>query len=83
MFLLYNLSSLCREKRSDWVLKAILFDLDDTLLWDEKSVKVAFETTCQLAEEQYGIQADDFEEKVREIARRQYATYDKIGRAHV
>lgn len=76
MFLLYNLSSLCREKRSDWVLKAILFDLDDTLLWDEKSVKVAFETTCQLAEEQYGIQADDFEEKVREIARRQYATYD-------
>ncbi|MFD2630185.1 HAD family hydrolase [Oceanobacillus kapialis] len=57
------------------MLKAIIFDLDDTLLWDEKSVKAAFETTCQLVESMYGIRAEAFESKVRDIARAKYASY--------
>jgi len=32
-------------------LKAILFDLDDTLLWDDRSVKEAFIATCKTARE--------------------------------
>ncbi|WP_042224396.1 HAD family hydrolase [Oceanobacillus manasiensis] len=58
------------------MLKAILFDLDDTLLWDKRSVEVAFETTCKLVQEKYGINAQDFEKKVREIARQKYASFD-------
>ena len=30
--------------------KAVLFDLDDTLLWDDHSVKEAFEATCAEAQ---------------------------------
>lgn len=30
-------------------LKAIMFDLDDTLLWDERSVREAFHETCLTA----------------------------------
>ena len=33
------------------MVKAIFFDLDDTLLWDKKSVETAFQETCRLAEE--------------------------------
>jgi putative hydrolase of the HAD superfamily len=58
------------------VIKAILFDLDDTLLWDEKSVKEAFRLTCLLAENKYGIDSDILEEKVRENARELYASYE-------
>jgi len=58
------------------MIKAIFFDLDDTLLWDQKSVSEAFRITCQLAEDKYGISPDLLEEKVRENAREIYATYD-------
>lgn len=58
------------------MIKAIFFDLDDTLLWDQKSVKVAFENTCKLAEEKYGIDAEKFEEAVRDAARSLYQSYD-------
>lgn len=30
-------------------IKTIVFDLDDTLLWDEKSIATAFERTCHEA----------------------------------
>jgi putative hydrolase of the HAD superfamily len=50
------------------LIKAIFFDLDDTLLWDQKSVKEAFVATCQLAKEKYGINPDEFEEL--------YSTYE-------
>lgn len=58
------------------MLKAILFDLDDTLIWDDKSIKEAFRATCKLAKDQYNIDSDLLEEKVRENARKLYASYD-------
>lgn len=57
-------------------IKAVCFDLDDTLLWDERSVREAFEATCQYAEQQSGIDAEQLELKVREAARSLYASYE-------
>ncbi len=36
-------------------MKAVFFDLDDTLLWDEKSVRTTFAETCLQAEKKYGL----------------------------
>lgn len=58
------------------MIKAVFFDLDDTLLWDQKSVKEAFVKTCKAAEEKYGIDPDRLEEAVRKEARELYATYE-------
>ncbi|WP_404451277.1 HAD family hydrolase [Virgibacillus necropolis] len=58
------------------MIKAILFDLDDTLLWDEKSVKEAFKATCELAKAKYAINPEMLEERVRENARKLYASYE-------
>ena len=58
------------------MLKAIMFDLDDTLLWDEKSVKKAFEATCKIAVEQYNIDPEQLEENVRAEAKKLYESYD-------
>ncbi|WP_100012021.1 HAD family hydrolase [Lentibacillus sediminis] len=58
------------------MIKAILFDLDDTLLWDEKSIKEAFKATCELAWKKYGINPVLLEEKVRENAQALYESYD-------
>ncbi|SDK22613.1 HAD family hydrolase [Sediminibacillus albus] len=58
------------------MIKAIFFDLDDTLLWDKKSVKEAFKATCLAAHDKYGIDASLLEEKVREKASEVYAGYD-------
>ncbi len=58
------------------MLKAIMFDLDDTILWDHKSVQEAFRATCQRAVEKYNIDADDLEERVRFHANKLYPTYD-------
>ncbi|GGB49153.1 putative uncharacterized hydrolase YsaA [Lentibacillus populi] len=58
------------------MVKAILFDLDDTLLWDKKSIKEAFKATCELAKAKYHIDSGLLEEKVRENARELYASYD-------
>ncbi|WP_226666557.1 HAD family hydrolase [Metabacillus litoralis] len=58
------------------MIKAIFFDLDDTLLWDQKSVKEAFVATCQLAEQKYQIDASKLEEAVRQEARELYSSYD-------
>ncbi|MDR4314877.1 HAD-superfamily hydrolase [Niallia circulans] len=57
-------------------IKAIIFDLDDTLLWDKKSVQEAFFKTCKLAEEKYTISAVRLEEAVRKEARALYEGYD-------
>ncbi|MFZ3577304.1 HAD family hydrolase [Virgibacillus sp. DJP39] len=56
--------------------KAIMFDLDNTLLWDEKSVKKAFQSTCLRASQKYGVDAEKLESSVRENARLLYASYD-------
>lgn len=58
------------------MIKAIFFDLDDTLLWDQKSIKEAFSSTCKLAQERYGIDPIQFEEAVREAARELYSSYE-------
>ena len=57
-------------------MKALFFDLDDTLLWDKKSVKVAFLKTCTFAENKTGIQAELLEKAVREEAERLYDSYE-------
>ncbi|AGK53966.1 HAD family hydrolase [Bacillus sp. 1NLA3E] len=58
------------------MIKAVFFDLDDTLLWDQKSIKDAFEATCKIAEERYGFNPEQFEEAVREAARTLYSSYE-------
>ncbi|MBU8878462.1 HAD family hydrolase [Bacillus sp. FJAT-29790] len=58
------------------MIKAIFFDLDDTLLWDQKSVKEAFTATCNIAGERYGVDPNQFEEAVREAARNLYSSYE-------
>jgi putative hydrolase of the HAD superfamily len=57
-------------------IKAVLFDLDDTLLWDDRSVKEAFEATCAYAEAKTGIPSARIEEEVRKEARELYSSYD-------
>ena len=58
------------------MINAIFFDLDDTLLWDQKSVKEAFVATCKVAEEKYGVDPEVLEEAVRKEARELYASYE-------
>jgi putative hydrolase of the HAD superfamily len=58
------------------MIKAIFFDLDDTLLWDQKSIKEAFVATCKVAEDRYGVDPDQLEEAVREAARDLYSSYE-------
>ncbi|MCZ0702235.1 putative hydrolase of the HAD superfamily [Natronobacillus azotifigens] len=57
------------------MITTIFFDLDDTLLWDKKSVKKAFEATCEIAKEQYEVDSEKLEEAVRSAARELYASY--------
>lgn len=58
-------------------IKAVMFDLDDTLLWDERSVKEAFETTCEEAVRQYPqLSSEQLEQSVRQEARSLYESYE-------
>lgn len=71
----------CNLKLKKWrggsnMIKAIIFDLDDTLLWDQKSVKMAFETTCLIAKEKYDVDPEKLEEAVRREARALYSSYE-------
>ncbi len=61
------------------MIKAIFFDLDDTLLWDQKSVKEAFVSTCNYAGEKYGVDSELLEEAVRKSARNLYSSYDTFA----
>lgn len=56
--------------------QVIIFDLDDTLLWDEKCVKDAFQATCQLAGRYHVIDPDALETEVRAEAKALYQTYE-------
>ncbi len=58
------------------MLKSVMFDLDDTLLWDEKSIKKSFEVTCQFATEKYDIDPIKLEQEVRTAAEKLYPTYE-------
>lgn len=55
---------------------AVLFDLDDTLLWDDRSVQEAFDATCQAGAEAAGVDAVELEEAVRKEARSLYESYE-------
>lgn len=57
------------------MIYTLFFDLDDTLLWDKKSIKHAFIETCKLAEDKYDIDPQQLEESVRKEARELYASY--------
>lgn len=62
---------------ADMGLKAVLFDLDDTLLWDDRSVKEAFEATCRAAAAAYPqIDPDELETAVRREARALYEAFE-------
>ncbi|QCT02755.1 HAD-superfamily hydrolase [Paenibacillus algicola] len=58
---------------------AVLFDLDDTLLWDERSVEEAFTATCKAAADAVSIDAGELLAAVREEARKLYETYDTFA----
>ena len=58
------------------MIKTVIFDLDDTLLWDKKSVETAFRKTCEQAARVYDIDPSTLEEAVRAEARALYETYD-------
>lgn len=57
-------------------IKAILFDLDDTLLWDDRSVKEAFQATCAEAGKHYEVDIERLEEEVRREARALYESFE-------
>ena len=58
------------------MIRAIIFDLDDTLLWDNKSIATAFQRTCLYANEIVEIDPKSLETSVRAKARELYASYD-------
>ncbi|MFZ4452365.1 HAD family hydrolase [Salibacterium aidingense] len=58
------------------MIKALMFDLDDTLLWDKKSVKEALRAVCLEVEQAAGIPAESFENTVRKTAAALYQNYE-------
>lgn len=56
--------------------KAVFFDLDDTLLWDKKSVETAFLKTCEYAATKVGVNTVELEQAVRESASKLYDAYE-------
>ncbi|MFB9326488.1 HAD family hydrolase [Paenibacillus aurantiacus] len=54
----------------------MIFDLDNTLIWDERSVKESFEAVCRIAEQQAGVDAVAVEALVREEAERLFRSCD-------
>jgi putative hydrolase of the HAD superfamily len=57
-------------------IKAVLFDLDDTLLWDDRSVKEAFQATCAMANQGHSINPEVLEQKVRIEARALWESFE-------
>ncbi len=58
------------------MIKAVFFDLDDTLLWDHKSISEAFKATCEYAARKYEVNPGELEEAVRKAAQELYASYE-------
>ncbi|HEY4567085.1 HAD-IA family hydrolase [Planococcaceae bacterium Storch 2/2-2] len=59
------------------MIKTVIFDLDDTLLWDEYSIATAFRKTCEYAKEvNDSLEVEALEQAVREEARALYASYE-------
>lgn len=57
-------------------INTIIFDLDDTLLWDKQSIQTAFDKTCEYAQTKYDVDPKQLEEVVRKEARALYESYE-------
>ncbi|KRE49419.1 HAD family hydrolase [Paenibacillus sp. Soil724D2] len=60
-------------------LKAVLFDLDDTLLWDDRSVQEAFEATSAEAAKHVAVNPAELEASVRKEARSLYESFETFA----
>lgn len=58
------------------MVSTIIFDLDDTLLWDKKSIQTAFDKTCEYAATKVDVDPKQLEEAVRKNARALYESYE-------
>ncbi|SFB28596.1 putative hydrolase of the HAD superfamily [Lentibacillus halodurans] len=58
------------------MLKAIMFDLDDTLIWDEKSVDQAFKKVFGIASQKSDVDPEALEQRIRKNAQKLFASYD-------
>ena len=56
-------------------ISAIIFDLDDTLVVEVASAETAFLETCELAQQEYGIEPDQLHKTVRQKARQLWYNY--------
>jgi len=69
-------------------IRAVVFDLDDTLLVEVASAEEAFRATCGLAREKYGLDPEAFHETLRREARSLWhasperATIERISISH-
>lgn len=61
------------------VLRAVFFDLDDTLLPEASAIAGAFAATCGPLEERLDLAPGTFAEAVRAVAATRYATFDQRG----
>lgn len=61
--------------------RTLIFDLDNTLIWDERSVKEAFEAVCLFAQQEAGVDGEALEALAREEAERLFRSYDTYGYA--
>jgi putative hydrolase of the HAD superfamily len=61
-------------------LKAIILDLDDTLVVEEASAEAAFLETCELARQHYGVDPAALHASVRRICRNLW--HQAPGRAY-
>lgn len=57
-------------------INTIIFDLDDTLLWDDRSVEEAFAATAQVAAKRCGVDEQALIIAVKEAAIRHYSSYE-------
>ncbi len=57
-------------------INTIIFDLDDTLLWDKQSIQTAFDKTCEYAATIHNVEPKQLEEAVRTEARKLYESYE-------
>lgn len=57
-------------------INTIIFDLDDTLLWDKQSIQTAFDKTCEYASTIHNVDPKQLEDAVRVEARKLYESYE-------
>lgn len=58
------------------MITTVIFDLDDTLLWDKKSVQTAFDKTCAYAATKVEVDPTQLEQATRQAARELYQGYE-------